>query len=647
MARYSQQSFGFYQQSPSALDSKAAFSEEDEMSVLDDKILDSTTPDMSSMGDPRRTSYDQATEGFSHRDPVWTDFPQASHPQSRQNSQMSNSSSMFESGNNGFVRLEASQAGTGYGQQTSWSLARDSGSCTPTAVYEPFPQEFDGNSATPFSGGAVGPVSSISFPQMYRPGTAFAAPAAVTMSPQSSQGWMPASSESQDNRSRPTRSSPTYRNSSPLHVRRDGIRKKNARFEIPAERTLSNIDQLIAQSTNEEEIKELKQQKRLLRNRQAALDSRQRKKLHTEKLEEEKKHFSNVISELEEALHNMKLREAELLREKGEWLTAQQQINQYIEGLHMEKDELIRTHTLETAELRKKNNILREAVEKLESQLKTSSNTTNFSNEFSDFENLTMDNNSWEDFSMVNSLSLETEAISSSTADNSMIVVSNKADKSSEKPSSRGDYPFSWNAFYMCLLFGAFIASNSSSLSSSAIPQLSEEYRAESANVLKAVLASATPETAQTNNHAAVPSSTAAQLPTTISGAEMARMTSGAGGTSTLDELHNTLAMPTKEQEHEQVFSLNPDQYNALTTFEDDDIDFKPQQPSNLQQALAAMRNNGAQSRLENKATSDVYSRSLLWDRVPEKVVRDFRRMVKECGATPVKEEENPNFSQN
>ena len=75
----------------------------------------------------------------------------------------------------------------------------------------------------------------------------------------------------------------------------------------------------------------------------------------------------------------MKIREAELLREKSEWMGAQQQINQYIEGLHMEKDELIRTHTLETAELRKKNNILREAVEKLESQLKTSSNTTNFS----------------------------------------------------------------------------------------------------------------------------------------------------------------------------------------------------------------------------------------------------------------------------
>jgi len=55
--------------------------------------------------------------------------------------------------------------------------------------------------------------------------------------------------------------------------RGDGIRKKNARFDIPAERNLNNIDQLIAQSTDEQEIKELKQQKRLLRNRQAAYAS--------------------------------------------------------------------------------------------------------------------------------------------------------------------------------------------------------------------------------------------------------------------------------------------------------------------------------------------------------------------------------------
>jgi hypothetical protein len=344
---------------------------------------------------------------------------------------------------------------------------------------------------------------------------------------------------------------------------------------------------------------------------------------------------------LEEALHNMKIREAELLREKGEWMATQQQINQYIEGLHMEKDELIRTHTLETAELRKKNNILRETMDKLESQLKASSTAT-FSNEFSDFENLNMESSPWEDFSMVNSLSLETEPLQASVTDHSTLLVPVKNEKAPEK----SDYPFSWNAFYMCLLFGAFIASNSASLSTASIPQLSEEYRAESANVLKAVLASAPPEMASAGQ-AAVSSSRAVPLPTTITGAQMAQMTSVAAAPavpSGLDELHNTLAMPSKEQENQQVFALNANQYNALTTFEEDDIDFKPQQPSNLQQALAAMRSNGAHKSLDTKATSDVYSRSLLWDRVPEKVVRDFRRMVRECAAAPIEEKADASF---
>jgi alpha-acetolactate decarboxylase len=96
--------------------------------------------------------------------------------------------------------------------------------------------------------------------------------------------------------------------------------------------------------------------------------------------------------------------------------------------------------------------------------------------------------------------------------------------------------------------------------------------------------------------------------------------------------------MPTEEQERAQVFALNADQYNSLTTFEDDG-GFKPQQPSNLQQALAAMRNhNAAQNRMRD-ATSDVYSRSLMWERVPQKVIRDFQRMVQEYGVNPVKEE--------
>lgn len=370
------------------------------------------------------------------------------------------------------------------------------------------------------------------------------------------------------------------------------------------------------------------------------MDSRQRKKIHTEKLEEEKKHFTHAISQLEDMVQSLQKREADLLREKGEWMAQQQQISQYVEGLHMEKDEMIRVHTLETAELRKKNNILMETVEKLERGNKPTL-ADNHAGEFAGFENLGMDGHPWEDFPMTNGLSMSGPVPQPATQSHSHAVaqIDDKLEKSN---TSTSDYPFSWNAFYMCLLFGAFIASNNTSLPDRSLPQLSEEYRAESANVLKAVLASSPPDLAHSTNtnHAAVSVSAAAGPGSaTITGMEMTQMGPAPTGSSTLDELHDTLVLPTDEQERAQVFALNADQYNALTTFEDDGAGFKAQQPSSLQQALAAMRSNAAQHRMHDTSTSDVYSRSLMWERVPEKVIRDFRRMVQEYGASPVKEE--------
>ncbi|WEW59323.1 hypothetical protein PRK78_004793 [Emydomyces testavorans] len=639
MAKYSHpSSFDFFQQSP-ALDSKPIFSPEDEMSILDDKILDSNTQDITSLNGQRRASFDRSTGDFSRRDSVWSDMAQHhTGAPSRHGSQMS--TPLFETVPNPFART------TTYSSH-QWALSTDSGSCTPTPIYEQFPHDFDATAQNPFAGGAVGAVQPVAYPAMpYRPGSTFPPPPhAVPMSPQSSQGWVSTSAETAEMQTKPARKTSTtansYRNGSNLHIRRDGIRKKNARFDIPAERTLSNIDVLISRSTDDEEIKELKQQKRLLRNRQAALDSRQRKKVHTEQLEEDKRRSTTLISELQDAMREMKLREAELVREKTELLEGQQKLHQYIDQLHTEKEELIRSHTLETGELRKKNTILREHMEKLEH---SSTSGALFRSDFSGYESLTVDGNSWDDFSMTNEFSLDHEprlSVRSPTPipDKSLTTVINKTDKVVEKLSSQTDFPFSWNAFYMCLLFGAFIASNGSSMPATSIPPLSEEYRTESANVLKAVLASADPsQPTHSHNLATIagPSSTSSSFPATISRAEMAQISSCQDTTMTnLDDLHRNLVAPTKEQEDEQAFALTAEQYNALTTLEDDEHDIAPQ-PSNLQQAYAAMRSNAAGI----KGTSDVYSRSLLWDRVPDKVVRDFRRMVKECGINVDKHEE-------
>lgn len=320
------------------------------------------------------------------------------------------------------------------------------------------------------------------------------------------------------------------------------------------------------------------------------------------------------------------------MREKGEWIAQQQQITQYLESLHIEKDEMIRVHTLETADLRKKNNILMETVEKFERGVKHGM-ADNHANEFASFENLSMEGHAWEEFNMASAMSMSNAAAPATNASHSLAPVNSRVPEKSSPPTS--DYPFSWNAFYMCLLFGAFIASNNPSLPGSSLPQMSEEYRAESANVLKAVLASSPSELP----HATSSNTAAGPGPSTMASMDLTQMGPAPSGSSSLDELHDTLVMPTEEQERAQVFAMNPDQYNSLTTFEDDGAGFKPQQPSNLQQALAAMRNNVAQNRMQDGSTSDVYSRSLMWERVPSKVIQDFRRMVQEYGGAPVKQE--------
>lgn len=287
---------------------------------------------------------------------------------------------------------------------------------------------------------------------------------------------------------------------------------------------------------------------------------------------------------------------------------------------------MIRAHTQETIELRKRNGMLREYFEKMDVAATPGPSSIELANDFSEFDSIALDDGSWDGFAIAPEFGAEPKREPSQS-----VAPALPGDHDTQTVTST-ELPFSWNAFYMCLLFGAFIASNTSSLSPSAIPALSEEYRAESANVLKAVLAS-TPSQDQhgffSNPLVPGPSISAhrpTNQPSTISAAEMASITSEPGS---LEALHSSLITPSKQQQEEQVFSLNLDQYNALTnTMHEDSEERYEHQPTSLQQALAAMRDGQA-----NANRGAVYSRSLLWDQVPEKVVRDFRRMVRECAA--------------
>ncbi|KAL1841202.1 hypothetical protein VTJ49DRAFT_7323 [Mycothermus thermophilus] len=270
VSAFQMQSFTY--RTPLSVDTAQAqkiFEEED--TILDDNILDQSALDSGlemspSMVDSRRESFGVAPSLFSPKTEDWQSVDMQSVP---------SNNPFYNQSTNPFLPVDQTQPVI-YQSQPWPMTATTSASATPQLqAFDGLPVEYDSAATNmamfprpgaplqtptnPF-GTPVNPVGM--FQSLGHP-----APAAMPTSPQK-DAWMAQDLKAQAlKRARPA--SPLIRSHNELR-RGDGIRKKNARFDIPAERNLSNIDQLIAQSTDEQEIKELKQQKRLLRNRQAA-----------------------------------------------------------------------------------------------------------------------------------------------------------------------------------------------------------------------------------------------------------------------------------------------------------------------------------------------------------------------------------------
>ncbi|KAI9749521.1 MAG: hypothetical protein M4579_006841 [Chaenotheca gracillima] len=588
--------------------------DDEDSSVLDDGILDGGV-DAAGIFSPKNLSGGE-----------WADFDQDIVT-------ASSSTNPFFRHNNPFAYEQPAK---------SW----ESGSCTPTAVYDGFPNDFERTNSvsymasnTPTQGSTLVENHSRldSKPAPHYPPPESSTNASLPTSPLSSKDWSASMPEPLETRSLPKRHRPGSPMLSHSLLRRDGIRKKNARFEIPAERNLLNIDQLIAQSGDDQEIKELKQQKRLLRNRQAALDSRQRKKQHTERLEDEKKQYTTVITDLEERCAHLEVNEAEHRQQEQEWKSTQQRVEQYIHGLSMEKEEMIRQHTLETGELRKKNAILTEHVQNLQKMDNSTAmsavpSSSGFSADFSDVDGLAVEPNPWDSFSFLNDFGDDSDIKSK----DALVVPSRRMEKvaitDDEKPAASG-------LLLVLLLCGAFVASQSSTTSTPNIPRMPEDIRAASATVLDNIFKDAgvhagNPHLAHANrvqNLEPVSSSASAAWPArskNVFTTTEANMVGFSG--SSLDVLNHQIMRPTKEQEQEQIFSLSAEQYNGITS---QDFLRRPEPSSGLASrsrrdlgsSLAAMRDD------HNKASAaEVYTRSLLLDKIPAEVVRDFAKLVAE-----------------
>ncbi|CCF41795.1 bZIP transcription factor [Colletotrichum higginsianum] len=600
----------YYRPTPLTVDTTQAqkYYEEEDHSILDESILDHSALDSGlemspPMADSRRESFAIGGSLFSPKTEDWQSVEMQSVPSN-------NPFIEQHTNNNPFMRLDHAQPHPSpFGPQgNAWSLSNTSGSCTPLQQFDGLPAEYDSGAPmfqrpvqgqTPFTN----PTGQIN---MFAP--IGSGNQSIPTSPQ--KGWL-GQAESMAKKMRP--GSPAIRSHNDMR-RGDGIRKKNARFDIPAERNLSNIDNLISQSTDEQEIKELKQQKRLLRNRQAALDSRQRKKQHTERLEDEKKQFTAVLTDMEDEMAEMRKQMEQLLREK--------QFNQeYIESLTMEKEEMMRSHTIETGELRKKVSVLTDHVQRLENAAMAAPANNTFVSGYDDMDGMTMPG-TWDsvnflgEYPMEQEVKQELQVIPTKKADNTAFPVE------SEKPSSQG------GILFMLFLVGAFVLS---SRSTPAIPRVSEDVRAEAATLLESVFKDAGINGASNTMNAVAPQPSGSSW-VDNSAVSMGDTSMGGVAPSMLGQLGDSLTQPTDEQANEQLFGLSAAQYNGVNS--QDFLGSAPERSTsqgrkNLADALAAMRNT-------KQSAADVYTRSLLWDQIPSEVVRNFAKMVSESNSAKV-----------
>lgn len=325
-------------------------------------------------------------------------------------------------------------------------------------------------------------------------------------------------------------------------------------------------------------------------------------------MEDEKKQFTVVITDMEEELASLKAKVEQLMLEK-------QQCVDYIETLTLEKDEMIRTHTIETGELRKKVGVLTDHVQRLESSLPPNAN--GYSGAYDDMDESMDLAGAW-DNGFLNDFTDEVKPPMAMAPKKDNNPFTSESDKSS----SQG------GLLFMLFLVGAFVLSSRSMPS---IPRVSEDVRVASATLLDNVLkdAGVSPSPSM---HAIAPQPSGASWGQPISPSAMAGMAAdGVVAPSMLVELGDSLMQPSQQQTNEQIFSLSAAQYNGVS-----DHDFLQNTagriPSkarkNLAQSLAELREVAKQS-----GAAEVYTRTLLWDQIPHDVVRNFARMVVECNS--------------
>ena len=322
------------------------------------------------------------------------------------------------------------------------------------------------------------------------------------------------------------------------------------------------------------------------------------------------------LESLEDELNQRRVREACWLQERQQWQAM-------VDSLNMEKEELVRQHTLETAELRKKNTFLMEDAQRRTSiSMSNVPSSAGYSSTFSEFDHLSMnDSPTWDDFSFLNHGHVDPEVPKQEVP----VAQRPKEEKTSVKEE---DKSAASGLLLTLLLCGAWVASKGPGNAAAIMPRMPDDVRAASTTVLDNIYKDAglqAPTTATAD---------ASMMPSHPQHNQRAINPSYSQATNHPFISFNQLTTPSRQQQRDEVFSLTATQYNAMTTDENLYSQHAPSQQQkrrSLQDALSALRGTGKKG-----SAADAYTRSLLWDEVPSSVVRDFARMVGERVGEPM-----------
>lgn len=274
----------------------------------------------------------------------------------------------------------------------------------------------------------------------------------------------------------------------------------------------------------------------------------------------------------------------------------------------MEKEEMVKTHTLETGELRKKNNFLENQLQKMETLIESNNITQAggaggaYTDEYG-FEDMEM-NNFWggSTFATADPFDMPPEVKSAVVKKPEAA----KAQESDDKPAASG-------LLLILLLCGAFVASSSSSQNGS-LPPLPQPIRTASAGILQTLFQDA----GVSSTHGRVQDLEALTDSWTDSKSSVPNMI---GLESSVAMLNAQLAGSSLEQDHQQFMQLSAAEYNDVTSkeFLRDPEPTSTRGRRSLEEGLASMRSHSKPSH-----AAEVYTRSLLWDKVDAEVVRRF-----------------------